>query len=146
MHYFLFSLLGTPTDEEWPQDSPVLSRSFHPRPPRNLELCVPGLDSEGVSLLERMLIFDHPRRISAHEAVRHPYFENRAIPEVEFPSMTPQTLYQQHHVSNLTSTAMPSSSATASSAALNVTSSSFGHYPDDSGYSSFIRDPDSSRK
>lgn len=155
------SLLGTPTDEEWPRDSPVLPRSFHPRAGKNLEILVPGLDPVGLSLLERMLVFDHPKRISANEALRHPYFEGRAVPQVEFPPMPPRTL----HMSNLASTAAPSTSTSAissvtatrnqnvaastssSSSVFNATSTSLGGYcPDDSGYSSFIREHDNSRK
>lgn len=153
----MYSLLGTPTDEEWPQDSPVLARSFQPRHPKNLEILVPNLDPVGFSLLERMLVFDHSRRISAQEAVRHPYFENRPVPEIEFPPMPPRTL----HMSNLATAAAPSTStsvtstlprslsattSSTSSSSLNATSTSLGHCPDDSGYSSFIRDHDSSRK
>ncbi|CAL8143112.1 unnamed protein product [Orchesella dallaii] len=146
----IFDLLGTPIDEEWPRDSPVLPRSFHPRPPKNLEILVPGLDPVGLSLLEKMLIFDQHHRISAHDAARHPYFENRPVPEIEFPPLPPLTT----HMSNLATSATPSTSTSAmssrnlntTSSSLNVTATSLGHCPDDSGYSSFIRDNDNSRK
>lgn len=140
---YFFSLLGTPPDEEWP-DSSILASSFQPRAPKNLEILVPGIDPVGLSLLESMLVFDHHKRITAHNALRHPYFEGRVIPEIDFPPMPPRTL----HMSNLASTAAPSTSTARSIPCVASTSSTSigGYSPNDSGYSSFIRDTDTSRK
>ncbi|CAL8082155.1 unnamed protein product [Orchesella dallaii] len=81
----ILNLLGTPSEEQWPRDSPILPQSFVSRPPMNLEELVPGLDPVGLSLLKKMLIFDQHDRISANDAARHPYFENRPLPAIEFP-------------------------------------------------------------
>lgn len=37
---------------------------------------VPGLDQEGLELLESMLIHDPSKRISAKDALKHPYFKD----------------------------------------------------------------------
>ncbi|CAM9863752.1 unnamed protein product, partial [Discosporangium mesarthrocarpum] len=42
----------------------------------NLAHLVPGLDPLGVSLFESMLVYDPQRRISAKDAMEHPYFDH----------------------------------------------------------------------
>lgn len=41
-----------------------------------LAATVPRLDSDGVALLEQMLVYDPNKRISAVDAMRHPYFKS----------------------------------------------------------------------
>lgn len=53
-------------------------------PPLTLQGLAPTLDAPGVDLLENMLRFDPAKRITASEAMKHPYFDdlNPVIKEV----------------------------------------------------------------
>uniref|UniRef100_A0A7S2XXW5 Cyclin-dependent kinase 2 homolog n=1 Tax=Fibrocapsa japonica TaxID=94617 RepID=A0A7S2XXW5_9STRA len=75
----IFRQLGTPTREiypgvtelpEWKKDMPV-----HPVP-ENFAHLVPNLNPVGVELLTKMLCYDPAKRISAQEAMGHPYFDD----------------------------------------------------------------------
>ncbi|RWV91798.1 hypothetical protein GW17_00045883 [Ensete ventricosum] len=71
------SLLGTPTEEQWPGVGSL--RDWHAYPqwkPQNLARAVPSLEPEGVDLLSKMLQYDPANRISAKAAMEHPYFDS----------------------------------------------------------------------
>ncbi|KAJ4771989.1 Cyclin-dependent kinase 2 [Rhynchospora pubera] len=73
----IFRLLGTPTEKQWPGVTTL--KDWHEYPqwkPQDLARAVPTLESEGVDLLSRMLRFDPAERISAKEAMEHPYFDS----------------------------------------------------------------------
>ncbi|KAJ4807393.1 Cyclin-dependent kinase 2 [Rhynchospora pubera] len=73
----IFRLLGTPTEKQWPGVTTL--KDWHEYPqwkPQDLARAVPTLESEGVDLLSRMLRFDSAERISAKEAMEHPYFDS----------------------------------------------------------------------
>jgi len=42
----------------------------------NLSSMVKNLDQNGLDLLAKMLIYNPPKRISAREAMTHPYFDD----------------------------------------------------------------------
>ena len=51
-----------------------------------------GLSNTGLSLLNQMLLFDPSKRISAKEAMEHPYFQEKPYPKPKdmmptFPSL-----------------------------------------------------------
>jgi cyclin-dependent kinase len=75
-------ILGTPSEEVWPGVTtyPDFKSSF-PKWIRdqNSTLC-DKLDERGLDLLENMLIYDPAGRISAKQAVNHPYFEDYVPP------------------------------------------------------------------
>ena len=48
----IFSVLGTPTETEWPEDSSVLRSSFSSTRPRDLADILPELDPEAKDLME----------------------------------------------------------------------------------------------
>mmetsp|Transcript_10772 Transcript_10772/g.15192 ORF Transcript_10772/g.15192 Transcript_10772/m.15192 type:complete len:123 (+) Transcript_10772:979-1347(+) len=78
----IFRLLGTPTLAEYPGivELPDYSPNFtqYPPPRHGIGSLVPTLDVHGVDLLSRMLLFDPTRRITAQEALEHPFFHDLA--------------------------------------------------------------------
>lgn len=79
-------LLGTPTEQDWPgvtsfpdfkQSFPKWHRETSKTDGGVLPLCS-NLDSQGLDLLELLLIYDPAGRISAKGACSHPYFEDGA--------------------------------------------------------------------
>ncbi|KAJ2157403.1 Cyclin-dependent kinase catalytic subunit [Coemansia sp. RSA 552] len=74
----IFRILGTPTEDIWPDITslPDYKPSFPKWQPKNLSTLVPGLDSVGIDLLKRMLTYDPAQRISAKQALVHPYFKD----------------------------------------------------------------------
>ena len=70
-------LLGTPDEQAWPgvTSFPDFKPSF-PKWNRDMSRAlVPGLEENGLDLLDSMLVYDPAGRISAKQACVHPYFE-----------------------------------------------------------------------
>ncbi len=78
----IFKILGTPTKSEWPSmlDLPEYQNKYKHILPKiegkKLKQAVPRLNSLGIDLLEKMLQPDPLKRISARDAMRHPYFSD----------------------------------------------------------------------
>lgn len=77
----IFQSLGTPDEITYPTVSqlPEWKHDFRKYPtPDNLQHLVPNLPplSSGVDLLQRMLIYDPAKRITAQEARQHEYFND----------------------------------------------------------------------
>ncbi|KAJ0414882.1 kinase-like domain-containing protein [Aspergillus carlsbadensis] len=74
----IFRLLGTPDETIWPGVTSF--PDFKPTFPRwkreESHNLVPGLDEDGLDLLEAFLEYDPARRISAKQACMHPYFQH----------------------------------------------------------------------
>lgn len=73
----IFKLLGPPTNDSWPEYSslPLAKTITPPSPqPHQLRQKFPFLTIAGIDLLSSMLTYDPERRISAEEALQHPYF------------------------------------------------------------------------
>uniref|UniRef100_A0A3Q2CY47 Cyclin-dependent kinase 21 n=1 Tax=Cyprinodon variegatus TaxID=28743 RepID=A0A3Q2CY47_CYPVA len=69
----IFEVIGLPSEEEWPQESPIsYSESLGPR--GSVTKLLPNLDQDENDLLFRCLSFDPSRRISAANALAHPFF------------------------------------------------------------------------
>jgi len=78
----IFKLLGTPNPETWPTvtELPDWKVDFEQFMPQPLDAVVESLDSQGLELLSKMLIFDPNRRVSAQRAIEDPYFAGVEIP------------------------------------------------------------------
>jgi cell division cycle 2-like protein len=88
----VFKLLGTPTDRVWPgfTELPLVRKiKFVQQPYNNLRNRFPArtpdgraaLSDKGFDLLNRLLSYDPARRISAEEALSHPWFDELPPPK-----------------------------------------------------------------
>ena len=70
-------LLGTPDEQAWPgvTSFPDFKSSFPKWSREETRALVPGLEENGLDLLDAMLVYDPAGRISAKQACIHPYFE-----------------------------------------------------------------------
>ncbi|ORX62776.1 protein serine/threonine kinase [Hesseltinella vesiculosa] len=73
----IFKILGTPTEESWPRVSqiPEYKPDFEIFAPIPLESLLPKLDPSGIDLLKKLLLYPPDQRISAADALEHPYFD-----------------------------------------------------------------------
>jgi len=79
----IFRALGTPTEETWPgvKSLPVPSSfefPIYPKTPWGKLFTAAGNDA--LDLLEKMLTYNPSKRISAQDALLHPYFRNKPRP------------------------------------------------------------------
>ncbi|XP_055338325.1 cyclin-dependent kinase 18-like isoform X4 [Paramacrobiotus metropolitanus] len=75
--HLIFKMLGTPTEGEWPhiqesEEFKALGLPFYE--PQPLINQVPRLDLDGLDLITRFLCYNVRQRITAGDAMRHPYF------------------------------------------------------------------------
>lgn len=82
-------VLGTPTEETWPglSELPNYKADFPCWPAIPLEKAInyrdqvtgnimECLDADGLDLLQKMLVYEPGKRISAKQALLHPYFRD----------------------------------------------------------------------
>lgn len=79
----IFRLCGTPNENEWPGVRRLPDYRLFPRHPPQLDWSqeVPHMSDVGVDLLKKLLVPNPKGRLSAEEALMHPYFSllnNRA--------------------------------------------------------------------
>jgi cell division cycle 2-like len=79
----IFKLLGPPTNDSWPEYSslPLAKTITPPSPqPHQFRQKFPFLTIAGIDLLSSLLTYDPERRITAEEALQHPYFSCVSLP------------------------------------------------------------------
>uniref|UniRef100_A0A8C7TYA0 Cell division protein kinase 5 n=1 Tax=Oncorhynchus mykiss TaxID=8022 RepID=A0A8C7TYA0_ONCMY len=78
----IFRLLGTPTEEQWQTMTKLPDYKPYPMYPATTSLVnvVPKLSSTGRDLLQNLLKCNPVQRISAEEALQHPYFADFCPP------------------------------------------------------------------
>jgi len=76
--YKIFQTLGTPTEQKWSGFSqlPNYQSAFPVWKENHLSILKEYIDKDGLDLLEKMLMYDPSKRISAKSAVNHPYFDD----------------------------------------------------------------------
>ena len=70
-------MLGTPTEDNWPgisMSEELQNYHFPYYPAEPLVKRAPRLDSEGIDLVSKFLLYEARKRVSAREAMHHPYF------------------------------------------------------------------------
>lgn len=74
----IFRVLGTPTEDNFPGVTGLsdYKPTFPKWNPVDLSSVVTELCDDGLDLLQRMLVYDPSRRISAKAALQHPYFDD----------------------------------------------------------------------
>ena len=74
----IFKSLGTPNEETWSgvTQLPDFKTTFPSWPKRSIGNAVPKLDAQGIDLLSKMLVYQPSKRISAKQALLHPWFDD----------------------------------------------------------------------
>ncbi|KAL0108388.1 hypothetical protein PUN28_015139 [Cardiocondyla obscurior] len=75
----IFQVLGTPSQQAWPENVSLSWTAFPHRPPKPLGAIIPDLNEHGLDLIRNMLMFDPHSRITAAQAVRHRYFSEESV-------------------------------------------------------------------
>mmetsp|Transcript_6144 Transcript_6144/g.17789 ORF Transcript_6144/g.17789 Transcript_6144/m.17789 type:complete len:460 (+) Transcript_6144:72-1451(+) len=86
--YKTCSVLGTPSQQAWPEGHKLASQLGFRWPqfvPTKLETLIPQSNADGVSLMNNMLHWDPNKRLSTAKILQHPYFEASTLPEVSQP-------------------------------------------------------------
>lgn len=86
----IFKLLGTPNESVWPgwtKLSATRKMHFTTQSANHLRQRIPFVTEACCDLLQRMLCFDPAKRISASDALQHPYF--RESPRAKDPALMP---------------------------------------------------------
>lgn len=82
----IYSILGCPNDLIWPEYSslPLVSRfkNLETRfPYNNMKNKFPNLSEEGLDLINGLLLYNPMKRLTARQALEHPYFKEKPYPK-----------------------------------------------------------------
>ncbi|XP_063811206.1 cyclin-dependent kinase 18 [Pseudophryne corroboree] len=89
--HLIFRLLGTPTEETWSgisSNKEFKAYGFPQYRSQPLKSHTPRLDSEGIDLLNSLLLYEDKKRISAEAGLRHPYFKTLGDRIITLPDNT----------------------------------------------------------
>lgn len=96
----IFRLMGTPSERTWPGISqlPEYKGNFPSFATQNLHLILPQVDSLGMDLIGKLLRLKPEDRLSAQEALRHPWFNDLQPLAGEVRSQVGQQVQQQNQM------------------------------------------------
>ena len=89
--YKTCAVLGSPTQAQWPEGYRLASRigfTFPKFVPTSLSQLIPNASEQAIDLMLRMLAFDPQKRITAQQALQHPYFEGFTYNPAQVPLPT----------------------------------------------------------
>ncbi|CAG9565451.1 unnamed protein product [Danaus chrysippus] len=75
--------LGTPTEETWPKHSELPDYhkiTFPESSPMPWTELLPGVEPDAIHLIKSFILYDAQKRISAKEALNHPWFHTKPLP------------------------------------------------------------------
>jgi len=74
----IFKVLGTPNEKDWTgmKSLPEFDPNWIVYPTQKITSVVAGLEPDGYDLLNNMLQFDPAKRVTAKDALKHPYFKD----------------------------------------------------------------------
>lgn len=70
----IFQVIGTPSQQEWPENVSLSWTAFPHRQPKPFRAVIPDLNEHGLDLIKNLLMFDPHSRLTAAQASRHRYF------------------------------------------------------------------------
>jgi cyclin-dependent kinase 6 len=80
----IFDIIGTPNDEQWPEKAGLSRSNFKASPQKPWSQIIPEMDPQAQDLVQKMLCFSPNSRITASEALLHPYFSEYGFEPMSF--------------------------------------------------------------
>ncbi|XP_022115398.1 cyclin-dependent kinase 6 [Pieris rapae] len=75
----IFKLIGRPPKHEWPDNVSVMADSFPDYPPLDLGIVLHRIHPQALDLIQRMLVFNPAKRLTALDCLEHPYFTDEPL-------------------------------------------------------------------
>ncbi|XP_067928158.1 cyclin-dependent kinase 2-like [Watersipora subatra] len=101
--YRIFRTFGTPDEKSWPGVTklPDYKKKFPKFERTGLVNVLPRLDKQGRDLIKRLLIYEPSSRISARDALNHPYFQRMHTQETISNNCSDETQYETFDKENV---------------------------------------------
>ncbi|KAH6890312.1 kinase-like domain-containing protein [Thelonectria olida] len=105
----IFRIMGTPTERTWPgiTQFPEYKPTFQMYATQDLRNILPAIDPTGIDLLQRMLQLRPELRISAHDALQHPWFNDLVMHQQQQQQAQQQQQQNLHAQSRAYAQAVP---------------------------------------